>query len=205
MDLNGTAGGSRRAEAVERRGLPSPSPVLAAVGGCAFAAFWITAVFQISVPWVVSLPIHAFAMVTLAVGVLALQKAQAGGGAERAWTWIPAVGEATSVFVSFEVFSISTILFGWVALELGRPSKLGAILLIAGRRCSSWPSSRTGPSGAKRTPNPPLPSPPCSRPASRSWRQAGWGWQLVVAHLGPTPSSEQSAGDTGLRVPGDGS
>lgn len=97
MDPKGVAAYSVTSEAHDPRGLASRSPLFAAVGGCVFAVFWMAGVFKVSVPWMISLPIHAFAMVTLAAGVIVLQNRQTEGRAEEGWTWLPALGVAVSV------------------------------------------------------------------------------------------------------------
>jgi hypothetical protein len=107
--------------------------LLAAVGGCAFAIFWTLVAFDIDlVPWSVSLPFHAFAMVTLAAGALGLQRSQVEARPDAWWGWVPAGALALSVFVSFEIFLAAVIAFGVGALVLGHLSRAGAAAAVLG-------------------------------------------------------------------------
>lgn len=131
--------------------------MFAAIGGCVLAVFWVTVAFQISVPWAISLPFHAVGMVTLAAGVIALQQEQARGRSDAPWSWIPTLGVALSVFVSFEVFLVSTILFALTAIKLGRLSKRGAVLLIVGSGAFLIAFFLHGPFWSTNNPDPSLP------------------------------------------------
>lgn len=147
-----STGETHRAE-----GWAARAPLLAAIGGCAFAAFWITGAFGIALPWIISLPIHAFAMLTLATGVIFLQKRQIESCAEKDWTWVPALAVAVSVFFSFEVLLISAISFGLTALRLHRLSRSGAILLVAGAVTFALAFAVHGPFWSEDNPEPSTP------------------------------------------------
>lgn len=154
MDPNGISADPGTVEAPASRGLVSKAPLLAGIGGCIFAAFWISGVFKISVPWAISLPFHAVAMVTLAIGVMALQKDQTRDRPQEGWTWIPAMGVAISVFISFEVFLVSTILFSLVTIRLDHLPRAGAILLILGAAAFMLAFFVHGPFWSENNPEP---------------------------------------------------
>lgn len=106
---------------------------MAAIGGWAFAIFWTLVALDIAVvPWSVSLPLHAFAMVTLSAGVLSLQRSQFEVRPDAWWGWISAGAVTLFVFFSFELFLAAAIAFAAGALVLGHLSRTGAAGVVLG-------------------------------------------------------------------------
>ena len=137
--------------------LAEKAGILAALGGSAFAVFWLTLVLDVDVPWAVSLPFHAVAMLLLASGIVRLQIRQSQITERARWIWLIVILLVLSLPTSFEGFMVLTIVFASATFRLDvlpRSSAvivgLGALMFLVGWLAHGpfWSENDPKPEGA---------------------------------------------------------
>lgn len=112
--------------------LADRSGLLVALGGCAFSIFWLAVVFAVELPWTVSLPFHALAMLLLGGGIVGLQARQAAPSEGASWVRLVAVLMVISLPISFEGFMVLLMVFVTAAFKIDVLRRLGAAMLGIG-------------------------------------------------------------------------
>lgn len=108
------------------------APVFLIVGAVAFTAFWSSGVVGMDLPWALTLPLHAVAMLLLGAGVIGMQMRQVRSRPDAPWSWAPVALVVAALPVSFELFTVGVLLFAGTAVALKRLSAVGALTLAVG-------------------------------------------------------------------------
>ena len=99
------------------------------VGALAFGVFWESALFNIDIPWMIALGIHGLSLVTIAFGLVQLERSPAAGGSPLGWSGVVLV--ILGSFASFVLLAVGLSLLA-VSLWIKPGWRAAPTVLVAG-------------------------------------------------------------------------